>query len=232
MNIALLTAGGRGTRMHNEIPKQFMTVNDKPLIVYTLEAFERHADIDAIAAVCLDGWQDILWAYARQYGITKLRWVTAGGATGQESIRNGLFELEKHCSRDDLVLVHDGNRALVPQDVISDCIATAVRFGSAVAVVPCQEVILESDDGVSSCVKHERSRLKRTQTPHGFRLGTLLDAHRQAEKEGITDTVASCDLLVRLGQKVHFSQGSEKNIKLTTPEDLDIFKALLSLRRQ
>ena len=115
MNIALLIAGGKGVRMNQDIPKQFLNINDKPVIIYTLEAFQKHPEIDEIAVVCLEGWQEILWAYARQFNISKLKWVVDGGLCGQESILNGVFELEKHYEDNDIVLIHDGIRPNVSQ---------------------------------------------------------------------------------------------------------------------
>ena len=229
MNIGLIIAGGKGVRMNQEIPKQFLTVNEKPVIVYTMEAFQKHADIDAIAVVCIAGWENILSAYARQYGITKLKHIIPGGENGQGSIRNGVYELEKHYSRDDLVLVHDAIRPMLSADIISDCIATTTQLGSAIAVVPCQEAMLETTDQVSTNASYPRQNLKRTQTPQCFPIGTLADAHREALEKGITNSIASCTLMVELGRTIYFSHGSEKNIKLTTPEDIDIFRALLSL---
>ncbi len=231
MNIALITAGGTGTRMHQSIPKQFLTVNERPVIVYTLEAFQRHPGIDAIAVVCIEGWEQVLWAYANQFNITKLKHIVHGGATGQESIRNGLVELEKHYSPDDIVLIHDGNRTMVSQDIISDCIVTAKRFGSAIAAIPCVEAVLETEDGEISNKSIPREKLRRTQTPHGFPLGKILDLHRRAVANGITSSVAACTMMIELGEPVHFYAGSEKNIKLTTVDDIDIFKALLQATR-
>ena len=229
MNIALIIAGGKGMRMHQEIPKQFLTVNEKPVIVYTMEAFQRHADIDAIAVVCIEGWENILSAYARQYNITKLKHIIPGGDNGQSSIRNGIYELEKHYSRDDLVLVHDAIRPMLSADIISDCIATATQHGSAIATIPCQEAMLETEDQISTHSSYPRQNLKRTQTPQAFPIGTLADAHREALERGITNSIASCTMMVELGRTIYFSHGSEKNIKLTTPEDIDIFRALLML---
>lgn len=231
MNIALIIAGGKGLRMQQEIPKQFITVNEKPVIVYTMEAFQRHADIDAIAVVCIEGWENILSAYAKQYHITKLRHIIPGGENGQSSIRNGVFELEKHYGRDDLVLVHDAIRPMLSTDIISSCIATATQYGSAIAVVPCQEAMLETQDQISTNSSYPRANLKRTQTPQGFPIGVLADAHREALERGITNSIASCTLMVELGKTIYFSAGSEKNIKLTTPEDIDIFRALLTLQK-
>ena len=230
MNIALIIAGGRGMRMGQEIPKQFLTVYDKPVIAYTMEAFEKHPDIDVIAVACVDGWESILGAYARQYHITKLKHIIPGGANGQGSIRNGVFELEKHYAADDLVLIHDAIRPMVSQDIISGCIATAREHGSAIVTVPCQEAMLETEDQLSTHSSYPREHLKRTQTPQGFPIGVICDAHRRALERGITNSVASCTLMVELGETVWFCAGSEKNIKLTTPDDLEIFKALLQLR--
>ncbi len=231
MNIALIIAGGKGLRMQQEIPKQFITVNEKPVIVYTMEAFQRHADIDAIAVVCIEGWENILAAYAKQYHITKLRHIIPGGENGQGSIRNGVFELEKHYGRNDLVLVHDAIRPMLSTEIISSCIATATQYGSAIAVVPCQEAMLETQDQISTNSSYPRANLKRTQTPQGFPIGVLADAHREALERGITNSIASCTLMVELGKTIYFSAGSEKNIKLTTPEDIDIFRALLTLQK-
>ena len=230
MNIALIIAGGRGMRMGQEIPKQFLTVFDKPVIAYTMEAFEKHPDIDVIAVVCVEGWESILSAYARQYRITKLKHIIPGGENGQGSIRNGVFELEKHYAPEDIVLVHDAIRPMVSQDIISGCIATAREHGSAIVTVPCQEAMLETEDQLSTHSAYPREHLKRTQTPQGFPIGTLCDAHRLALQRGITNSVASCTLMVELGETVWFCAGSEKNIKLTTPDDLEIFKALLQMR--
>lgn len=231
MNIALLIAGGSGQRMHQNIPKQFITINDRPVIVYTLEAFQSHVEIDAIAVVCIAGWEHVLRAYADQFNITKLKYIIPGGKTGQESIRNGVFELEKHYSRDDIVLIHDAIRPLVSHEVISDCIVKTQQFGNAIAVIPCAEAMLQTEDGENSTGSYPRDRLKRTQTPQGFHLGQICDLHRRALKAGITNSVASCTLMIEMGEQVHFSSGSEKNIKLTTVEDLDIFKALLAAKR-
>ena len=232
MNIALIIAGGRGMRMGQEIPKQFLTVEDKPVIAYTLEAFQKHPDIDVIAVSCVEGWESILSAYARQYGVSKLKHIVPGGENGQASIRNGVFELERRYAPDDLVLIHDAIRPMVSQDIISGCIATAREHGSAIVTIPCQEAMLETDDLLCSGRVYPRENLRRTQTPQGFPLGRIADAHRRALERGITNSVASCTMMVELGETVYFCAGSEKNIKLTTPDDLEIFRALLRLRER
>lgn len=230
-NIAMLIAGGSGNRMHQDIPKQFITVNERPVIVYTLEAFEKHPEIDAIAVVCIEGWEQVLRAYAKQFGIEKLRHVIPGGKNGQDSIRNGIMELEKHYASDDLVLIHDAIRPMVSAEIISDNIRVAREHGNAITVIPCAEAMLQTENGIVSVGSYPRSRLKRTQTPQAFRIGDICDLHRRALEAGITNSVASCTLMIEMGEQVYFSTGSEKNIKLTTVEDIDIFKALLAAKR-
>ena len=227
MNIALLTAAGTGERMHQDIPKQFMHVDDRPIIIHTMQRFQEHPGIDAIVCVTLDSWIDVLWAYARQFNITKLRWVVPGGATGQESIQNGLKVIESECSSDDAVVIHDGNRCNVSPQVISDGLAVCSKFGGAIAAIPCVEAVFRSPDGMCSAEEIPREQLWRTQTPHIYSLGKLLWAHQRAQNLGIVGTVATCSLMRELGEVIHFSRGSEENLKITTVEDLRIFEALL-----
>lgn len=230
-NIALIIAGGSGQRMGQDIPKQFLTVNEKPVIIYTLEAFQKHAEIDAIVVVCLEGWEQILWAYAKQFNITKLKDVVTGGENGQASIRNGVFTLEQQFDPEDLVLIHDAIRPMVSADIISDCIVKTRQYGCAIATIPCAEAMLQTDNGMISSGSYPRDRLKRTQTPQGFQIGKLADIHRRALEKGINNSIASCTLMIEMGEQVYFSAGSEKNLKLTTVEDIDIFKALLLAKR-
>ena len=227
MNIGLIIAGGVGARMLSAIPKQFITVDDKPIIIYTLEAFEKHPEIDAIAVVCIEGWEIILQNYAKEYNITKLKHIAPSGKVGQESIKNGLDELAKHYDKNDIVLIHDAIRPMVSHEIISECISVTKEKGNAIVCIPCQEAMMETEDGASSTSSYPRDNLKRTQTPQGFKLGNILETHKKANEMGITNSIASCTLLVETGQKVYFSKGSEKNIKLTTTEDLAIFRALL-----
>jgi len=228
MNIALLTAGGIGSRMKQEVPKQFLHVKNKPIIIYTLEAFENNPNIDAIIVAVLDKWEDVLWAYARQYGITKLKWVVIGGSTGQESIGKCLEKLaEANIPLDSVITIHDGNRPLITADIIADSLATFKAYGSAVAAIPCVEAIFKSSDGKESNFSIPREELFRTQTPHTYTLKKLLWAHEEAHKRHITDTAATCVLMNLLGETIYLSLGSERNLKITTQEDLDIFIALL-----
>lgn len=229
MNIGLIIAGGIGARMKQAIPKQFMTVFDKPIIAYTLEKFQNHPSIDVIAVVCVNGWDTILESYAKQYKITKLKHIIPAGKVGQESIKNGLNELSKHYSENDIVLIHDAIRPNVSLDIISDCLKTINENGSAVVVIPCNEAMMMTDDFICSEKAFPRDHLKRTQTPQGATLGKLLSIHKKAKDLNITDSVATCTLMTEVGEKIYFSAGSPKNIKITTPDDVDIFKSLLKM---
>jgi 2-C-methyl-D-erythritol 4-phosphate cytidylyltransferase len=233
MNIALITAGGVGNRMGQDIPKQFMTIFEKPVIIYTLERFQKHNEIDAIAVVCLPGWEMILQSYANQYGISKLKWRFPGGASNQESIYNGLMGLKNaNCSDEDIIIVHDGVRPLISSEIISNNIKTCKDYGYAVTGLVCKEVIMKIvDNCLLQQIDTPREQLIRTQTPHTYRLKTLLDAHAQSKEQGLSDTVAPCDMIGKLGYKnQHLVMGSEKNgLKLTRPQDVDIFKAMVEL---
>lgn len=230
--VAILTAAGVGSRTGQDIPKQFIHIENKPLIVYTLEAFQNHPSIDEIIVVCLDGWHDILRAYAKQFNITKLSHVVSGGATGQESIRNGIMKAKENYSDDSIILVHDGNRGLVSNEVISDAISTYNEFGNAVAAIPCTEAVYESEDnGLTSTVEIPREKLYRTQTPHVWSLGKMIWAHEEAQKRNLTNMTATCSLMKELGEVIHFSKGNEKNMKITTVDDIDLFKAILHATR-
>lgn len=229
MNIALVIAGGSGNRMGQDIPKQFMHVDGCPIIVHTLKCFQQHPDIDRIAVVCLKGWETVLQAYANQFMIDKLKWIFPGGSTGMESIHNGIYGLkEAGCSDNDLVLIHDSVRPLLSQEIISSNIAICQAYGYAITGIKCREAILESEDGFTSTTSIPRDKLIRTQTPQTFRLGNIIKVHEEAKAKTIFDSVASCTLVAEVGgREMHIVPGSEKNIKITTVEDLEILKALM-----
>lgn len=219
--------------MGQDIPKQFMHVDDCPIIVHTLLAFERHPDIHGIAVVCLDGWQTVLRSYANQFSVTKLKWIFKGGDSGMESIHNGIYGLrEEGCQGEDLVLIHDAVRPLLSQDIISSNIAICQKYGYAITGIRCREAILKSEDGFSTTKSIPRDKLIRTQTPQTFRLRNIIEAHEEAAVRGIENSVASCTLMAELGgREMHIVPGSEKNIKVTTVEDLEILKALMHTQK-
>lgn len=234
MNYALIIAGGSGNRMGQDIPKQFMHVDNCPIIVHTMKCFQNHPDINGIAVVCLKGWETVLQSYANQFSIDKLKWIFPGGSTGMESIHNGIYGLkEAGCDDDDLVLIHDSVRPLLSQDIISSNIAICKAYGYAITGIQCREAILESEDGFSTDKSIPRDKLIRTQTPQTFRLKNIIAAHEEAKEKGITNSVASCTLVAELGGRtMHIVPGSEKNIKVTTVEDLEMIKALMHVHKE
>lgn len=232
MNVALILAGGSGSRTEQAVPKQFISIYEKPIIIYTLEAFQKHPMIDEIIVSCISGWQDVLKGYARAYGITKLRWVVEGGENGQSSARNALLTLEPHCKEDDIVVIHDAVRPLISQEIITDCIQKAREFGSGLSAVTCQETIMKTQDGESSNDGIDRKDIMRVQTPQAYLFGKALWAHKEALNRGIYNAVYTNTLMLELGEELHFSLGSNKNIKITTLEDIDMFKALYTTKRE
>ena len=234
MIVAVVIAGGSGHRMGLEIPKQFYNVYDKPILFYTLEGFQNHPLIDSIEVVCIEGWQDYVDRYAKKYGIDKLRWIVPGGHTGQESIRNGVFHLEGILCEDDIVVIHDGIRPLVDDEVLSDVIIKCKKYGNAVTSLPYNEQIFVTHDGISTEKYIPRETLRRVSTPQAYKFGKLDWAYHKAfeKKIGIYGSSYTNTMMVELGETLYFSMGSEKNIKLTTKEDLELFKTYLMLKKE
>lgn len=229
--VAIVLAGGDGFTEKREVPRQFINVYDKPILVYTLEGFQRHPQIDEIEVVCVDGWQQITWAYAKQFNITKLKWVVTGGDSIQESIRNGVFNLEVELSHDDIVVIHDGIRPLIDESVLTDVLLVAKNKGNAISALPYNEqLFIISDEDPSITTGYiSRDTIKRVLTPQAFMFGELLDAYQKAFEQnlGIGNDSYTDTLMVDLGYKLYFSVGSEKNIKLSSEDDFNMFKMYL-----
>ena len=185
MNIALIIAGGSGQRLGQDIPKQFINVYDKPVVIYTLESFQRHPQIDAIELVCIDGWHDVVRAYAKQFNIDKLQWIVSGGSTAQESIRDGVYNLDGKCSAEDIIIIHDGIRPLVDDSVLSDVIIKCKQYGNAVTALPYNEQIFVADDDKSTTHYIPRETLRRVATPQAYQYGNLSKAYHKAYEKGI-----------------------------------------------
>jgi len=233
MNVAVVIAGGSGNRMGQDIPKQFIHVYDKPILIYTLEGFQQHPQIDAIEVVCIEGWHDVVWAYARQFNITKLKWVVPGGETGQESIRNGVYHLEGICREEDILIIHDGIRPLVDDTVLTDVIVISEKYGNAVTSMPYNEQIFVVDDEISTIRYIPRETLRRVSTPQAYSFRLLYEKYHEAyeKKIGIYGSSYTNTMMVELGERLYFAAGSDKNIKLTTKDDIELFKAYLKLEK-
>lgn len=239
MNIALVIAGGVGARMKTTIPKQFIKVNNKEIIFYTLEEFQNNRNIDAIVVVCLKGWEDFLFRGAKEYGITKMisqpdNGIVLGGNTGMASLRNGMFFLKENYDHESIVLIHDAVRPLLNQNIINSNIAAVETFGTAITCIPTTEALLKivEDNPAESTDIVDRNFIARTQTPQSLRLSKFIWAHEEAQKRGIIDTVATCTLLIELGEKVHLISGDTINFKITTKEDIELMRAYLKIRAE
>lgn len=233
MNIAIIIAGGSGHRMGQDIPKQFIHVYDKPVLIYTLLDFQNHSEIDAIELVCINGWENMVWAYAKQFGITKLKWIVPAGESAQESIRNGVFALEENCSADDIIIIHDGIRPMVDTDVLSDVLAVCRQCGNAVTSMPYNEQIFVKDDDRSTIKYIPRETLRRVSTPQAYHFEQLDKAYHYAFENnvGIKGSSYTNTMMTDLGIRLFFAKGSDKNIKLTTKDDLELFKAYLKAEK-
>ena len=232
MNVALILAGGTDYRFQMSVPKQFVNVFNRPVIVYTLETFQNHKDIDAIMVACLDGWQEMVNAYAKQFNIDKLKWVVAGGNDGQASARIGILALKDVCREDDIIILHDSIRPFVSEEIITDSIRVCRQHGMGVAAVRTMDTIMRTSDGVTGTESISRYSIVRIQTPQAYRMDRLLEIHQKAVESGITGEVDTNSVVSKLGEPVFFSKGSDLNLKINTVEDVEMFKALYRMRRE
>jgi len=234
MNTALIFAGGTGIRMNsNARPKQFLRIRQKPVLIYTLDHFENHEEIDNICVVCLAGWITELKRMLKLYGITKVKWLVKGGSTVQESIFNGLSAIygDVTSPKETIVLIHDGVRPLIDCELITRCIDGVKAHGSAVTVAPINETIINTsqNDAIETIeLVRERSAHKFARAPQCFFLEDIYAAHIKSQKKGIAGVLDSATLMHQNGHPLFIVHGPEKNIKITTPIDYYIFKALLN----
>lgn len=218
--------------MGQDIPKQFINVYDKPVLIYTLEGFQRHPMVDAIEVVCIQGWESVVQAYANQFNIDKLKWIVPGGGSAQESIRNGVYNLEGKAGKDDIIIIHDGIRPMIDDTVLTDVIEKAQEHGNAVTSLPYNEQIfvVSTDDEQTTTQFIPRETLRRVSTPQAYRFELLDEKYHEAYEKGIgiVGSHYTNTMMVELGVRLHFAKGSDKNIKLTTKDDLELFKGYMT----
>lgn len=229
-NVAVIFAGGTGSRMNNvSRPKQFIELNGKPVIIYTLELFENHPKIDGIVVVCLETWIDFLKELLNKFHITKVASVVPGGTTGQESIYNGLVRAHELYGDDTVVLIHDGVRPLITEQTITDNIDTVVKYGNCITCVPATETFMVHQDDESFAIPARKDSFL-ARAPQSFILRDILDAHKKAISEGRTDFIDSCMMMNHYGYQMHTAIGPMENIKITTPTDFFVFRAIITAR--
>jgi 2-C-methyl-D-erythritol 4-phosphate cytidylyltransferase len=231
MNIALIFAGGSGQRMRGSaIPKQFIEVNGKPIIIHAILNFERHDEIDGIAVVCIESWSDELKEIIKRENITKVKWLVSGARTGQQSIYNGLKAVYDTVGNPEetIVLISDGVRPIVSEKIISDNISCVKKHGSSATIFPVPETILELDESGRVINIPVRKRCFLSKAPQGFWLSEIMEAHNKAVSENRFDCTNSVELMYRYGHSVFTVADSDENIKITTPLDMRIYETILN----
>lgn len=232
MNIGVIFAGGVGSRMHSkDVPKQFLEIHNKPIIIHTLEYFEKNEEIDAVVISCVGEWIPYLEKLLYKYRIEKVKRVVAGGATGQLSIYNGLVAArEVAAGRDAVVLIHDGVRPLISEELLSANIASVKKYGSAITAGKVKETIVVIDEEGTVREVPSRDMARVAKAPQSFRLEDILTAHERAMSEGIDNSIDSCTLMQSYGYQLHMIEGPYENIKITTPDDFYTMRAILDAR--
>ena len=232
MNIAVVVAGGIGSRMKSKSkPKQFLLMHGKPIIIHTLELFEAHAEVDAIVVACVEEWIPYIMDLVQKYNIKKVKKVVSGGETGQLSIYNGLCAAEEVANgQQAIVLIHDGVRPLITSQTISDNIKSVEKNNSAITCVKVKETIMVVNDDDSIDYIPDRSHSRLARAPQSFWLEDIIGAHRKALTENKTNFIDSCTMMQYYGKKMFLIDGPEENIKITTPDDFYIMRAMLDAK--
>lgn len=226
MVTALIFAGGTGKRMNSRSkPKQFLELHGKPIIIYTLEHFEYHEEIDSIVIVCLEHWIEELWGLLKRYGITKVRGIVPGGQTGHDSIYNGLRFMREIASMEDIVLIHDGVRPLINDELISKNIKMVKRYGNAITAEGVRESVVRSANGRTIAEVPPRSQMYIAKAPQSFRFGRILGLYEKAQADDMK-TIDSAHLCSLYHVPMHLVMSTKNNIKITEPADYYIYRAL------
>lgn len=231
MNTALILAAGLDPRFQMDVPKQFVNVNNRPMIVYTMERFQEHPDIDEIVVVCLNGWQEVVRVYAKQFHITKLKEIVVGGKDAQQSTYNGLKYMKEHCNMDkgDIVVLHDAIRPMVSAKLITDSMQMCRKCGMGVAAIYVMDAIMHTKDGKSGYKTINRNEIMKIQTPQAFDFAYIWQMHNRAMEEGKTGYWDNTGMLTELGETIYFSEGSDFNMKVNSTEGVAMFKALYKM---
>lgn len=241
MNVALILAGGVGSRLGANIPKQFIEVLGKPVLAYTIEAFEKHSEIDAILVVCIKPYINYIWEMKEKYEFSKLNWVTEGGDTFQGSVLNGIRYLDDKVSRDDIVLVHFGASPFITGDIISDCIRVCKEKGNAISTTDFYLLSgkKKKETSISDPENYTEEYINRDtvavmNTPHAFKYGFVAKLYKEAIETCVIDTVEphTTTLMYAMGKKIYFALGSQNNIKITRKEDLELFEGYVLMKQK
>lgn len=228
-NYVILLAGGVGKRMGANIPKQFIEVNDKPIIAYTIDKFQKNEYIDKIVVVCVKEWINHVEKIVKKFGFSKVEWIIEGGKTGHDSIRNGVFFLKDKIELDDYIIIHDAVRPILPQKAINEVLKVAHEKGNASSSIACHPPIVYTDDFESGNKDVDRDHVMLTASPQAYNYSLALECYNKAEAENKHDFTFTSSLLIHYGERVYFAKGTTCNIKITSKADLALFEALLNI---
>lgn len=223
---AIILAGGIGSRMKADKPKQFIQIDNVPVIVDTIRNFEKNVRVTGITVVCLKEWIPYFEQLVEKYCLEKVTDIVEGGTTGHDSTRNGVFSLRKKIELDDIVIIHDAARPLIPQVIIDDLLDVASKNGNACTAIPCHDTVIKTIDGVSGTEQIDRSSFLRVQTPQAYRYGLILSLYERAEAENRHNFVYANTMAIEYGTRIYFSKGFDCNIKITTKEDITFYRAM------
>lgn len=234
MNVAVILAGGIGSRVGADIPKQFIEVLGKPVLAYTIDVFQKHPQIDAIEVVCVESHVQYLQDMIDQYGLTKVRWIAEGGDTFQASVMNGIYYLEDKVSKDDIVLVHFGASPFLAPELITDAIRVCQEKGNAISTTPFYLLSGWKEDEEKSTGWIDRDTVACMNSPHAFRYSLINSIYKEAVATGVINEVEphTTTLMYKMGIPIYFSKGSQTNIKITTKEDLDLFEGYVLMKQR
>lgn len=232
MITAMILAGGVGSRVGADCPKQFIKVLDRPVLAYTIEIFQKHPLVDAVEVVCHKSWKSYLMEMITAYGLDKVKWITDGGETFQESVMNGMIYLKDKIGKEDYVLIHYGAAPFTSEKIVTDVIRVMKEKRSAVTATPCYQ-LLGSNDGTVSRNWVNRDEYIQIASPYGFEYGYLLDIYRRSEEKRLLETIEphTTSLMYALGDELHLAYGDQTNIKITTKEDLELFEGYAFMRK-
>lgn len=234
MNIAVILAGGVGSRVGMGIPKQFIEILGKPILIYTIEKFQNHSEIDKIEVVCVKDYIEKLENLVQTYHLGKVHWITEGGPTFQKSVQNGIENLRNQCDENDVILIHYGASPFVEDEIITDAIRVCKEKGNCTSANPIYTLTGSNDDGTKSTQWVDRDKIMGLNSPQCFLFGYVEELYRIAEDQGLLEQVEphTTSLMYRMGRTIYFSKGSQTNIKITTKEDLELFEGYLLMKEK
>lgn len=234
MITAIILAGGNGSRVGAKRPKQFVEILNKPVLAYTVEIYQNHSEVDTIEIVCHKNWKNYLNQMIQKYKLTKVKWITDGGNTFQDSVINGINNLKNKINGNDYVLIHYGAAPFTSEKIVTDVIRVMKEKGSSFTATPCYQLIGSNDEEGTSKTWIDRDKCVQIACPYGFKFSYLLNIYKRAAEQGLLEKIEphTTSLMYALGETLYQAYGDQTNIKITTKEDLDLFEGYIMIKHQ